>query len=212
MTIGIIGTGKLGIVLAQLAVKANYRVLMAGSDNNRHLALTLSSLVPEASATPRASLIEASDIIILAIPLSKYRTIKPDELTDKLVIDAMNYWWEVDGDKESLLYSSKNSSEQVQSYFKGASIIKALSHVGYHDLYDHADQAGQLNRRAIAIAGDSPDNVAIVAKLIDTLGFDPVKVGDLAAGKILEPGSALFGASLTKKELQHVLNIKSTTQ
>jgi len=212
MTIGIIGTGKLGIVLAQLAVKANYRVLMAGSDNNRHLALTLSSLVPEASATPRDSLIEASDIIILAIPLSKYRTIKPDELTDKLVIDAMNYWWEVDGDKESLLYSSKNSSEQVQSYFKGASIIKALSHVGYHDLYDHADQAGQLNRRAIAIAGDSPDNVAIVAKLIDTLGFDPVKVGDLAAGKILEPGSALFGASLTKKELQHVLNIKSTTQ
>src|SRR3990167_5927256 len=130
MKIGIIGTGKLGIVLAQLAVKANYRVLMAGSDNNRHLALTLSSLVPEASATLRDSLIEASDIIILAIPLSKYRTIQPDELTDKLVIDAMNYWWEVDGDKESLLYSSKNSSEQVQSYFKGASIIKALSHVG----------------------------------------------------------------------------------
>lgn len=210
-TIGIIGPGKLGIVLAQLATKAKYPVLISGSDTDNHLALTLSSLVPEATATTRKKLVQAADIIILAIPLSKYMSIRPDELDGKLVIDAMNYWWEIDGDKDSLLDSRCSSSEQVQTYFKNARVIKALSHVGYHDLYDHANQQSPSDRRAIAIAGGNSDDQQLVAIFIDELGFDPVIIGDLAAGKALEPGSPSFGASISKNELSVILNSKSPT-
>lgn len=210
-TIGIIGPGKLGIVLAQLAVKANYRVLMSGSEKDTHLPLTLSALVPLASAVSRQTLIKSTDIIILAIPLSKYRTIKSDELDDKLVVDAMNYWWEVDGEKNAVMSPHKSSSEQVQDYFKHARIVKALSHVGYHDLFDHASNANSKNRRAIAVAGDNVTDRAMVAHLIDDIGFTPVIVGDLSAGAALEPGNPAFGASLSKDELAAILS-KPTTQ
>lgn len=210
-TIGIIGPGKLGIVLAQLATRAQYPVLISGSTNDKHLSLTLSSLAPEAIATTREKLVQAADIIILAIPLSKYKTIRPNEFDGKLVIDAMNYWWEVDGDKDSLLNPHSSSSEQVQAYFENARVIKALSHVGYHDLYDNANQESRNNRRAIAVAGGNLDDQQLVAMFIDDLGFDPILIGKLAAGKVLEPGSPSFGASLSKDELVMILP-KSATQ
>jgi 8-hydroxy-5-deazaflavin:NADPH oxidoreductase len=202
--IGILGAGKLGIVLAQLALKAGYTVYIAGSGTPDKIALSTKIITPGAQAVTAIDAITKADIVILALPLSKYKQLPVEALAGKLVIDSMNYWWEVDGEMEQLR-TAKSSSEMVQEYLEGARIVKALSHMGYHNLFDDTRPRGAKDRKAIAVAGNNDTDNKTVSMLVNDLGFDPVIIGNLHTGKILEPGHALFGASVNSVDMRGAL-------
>lgn len=204
-TLGIMGAGKLGITLARIARTYDFNVNIAGSGDAKKIALTAEVVAPGTNAMTNQEVAEKSDVIILALPLGKFRTIPKQLLNGKLVIDAMNYWWEVDGNRDDIVLPAQSSSESVQEYLNESRVVKAFNHIGYHDLFDEHKPRGAAGRKAMAIAGDDEESVEQVRTLVDRMGFDPIVIGGLAEGKRLEPGTNVFGVSVVREELARLL-------
>lgn len=160
-------------------------------------------MAPGAAAASAADAARRSDIVILAVPLGRYRTLPAAQLTGKIVIDAMNYWPPTDGVLPE--FDNTPSSPVVAAALPGARLVKAFSHLDYHQLDEDARPAGAADRHAIAIAGDDEQAVQAVADLVDRLGFDPVVTGPLATAARFGPGSDLFGTSASRIDVARLL-------
>jgi predicted dinucleotide-binding enzyme len=97
---------------------------------------------------------------------------------------------------------SQGSSEIVQRRLARSTVVKALNHIGYRELEDERRPPGSPERRALGVAGDDPSVVDVVADVVERIGYDAVRLPSLRAGRVLEPGSPVFGASLRRDEFE----------
>jgi predicted dinucleotide-binding enzyme len=205
-TIAVLGAGHVGPAIARLALDAGHSVAIATSGNPGDLALVTQLLIPGAEPLWAVDAIARADIVVLAMPLHRFRRMDPNALSEKLVIDAMNYWPPTDGrlpppfDDESI-----GTSEAVAERLHDATVVKTLNHVGYHELETYARPSGSTDRRALGVAGDDLDAVNMVSAFVDHLGYDAVPVGPLSGGRVLQPGGPVFGAVLRREDFERAV-------
>jgi hypothetical protein len=119
----------------------------------------------------------------------------------RILVDAMNYWPDTDGEDPELAAADSGSSVVVQAHFPGARVVKSLNQLGYHELDEYPRAPGAPDRIAVAAAGDDRLAVRTVMRLIDRLGFDPVDGGPLAKGKLLQPDGSPYAETLSADAL-----------
>jgi 8-hydroxy-5-deazaflavin:NADPH oxidoreductase len=203
--LGIVGAGKIGTAIARAAVASGYDVAISGSGAAERIELIVDVLAPGAHPVTTDDVVRHADLIVLAVPMHRFRELPRDLFAGKIIVDAMNYWEEVDGVDEQLATAPTGTSIVVQQRFLSSRVVKSLNHLGYFKFEQARRPRGAPGRLAMAAAGDDPFAVAAVMQLIDRLGFDPVDAGSLTAGVALQPGGPVFAISHTHDGLSTLL-------
>jgi predicted dinucleotide-binding enzyme len=202
--LGIVGAGKIGTAVARAAVANGYDVAISGSGAAERIELIVDVLAPGAHAVTTDDVVRHADLIVLAVPMHRLRQLPRDLFAGKIVVDAMNYWEEVDGIDDELATAPTGTSIVVQQRFSSAQVVKSLNHLGYFKFDQGRRPRGAPDRLAMAAAGDDPVALAEVMRLIDRLGFDSVDAGPLTAGLVLQPGGPVFGIAHRYDELSNL--------
>lgn len=200
-TIAVFGAGKVGSVLARLCVEAGYEVRVVGSQRAIGLGNYLDVVAPGSIAVD-ATVGAQADVALIAVPFHRLDDLPWAAFSGRIVVDATNYWPAAHGLLDSVERSTLSTSELLAARNPRMLVVKSLNHLGYHELEEDHCPAGTPLRRAIAVAGDDVRARATVAQLIEDIGFDAVEIGQLAAGRVLEPGHPVFGRELTGDELR----------
>ena len=204
--LGIVGAGRVGTTIARAAIAAGYDVAISGSGTADRIALIVEVLAPGARPASTDEVVRHADLIVLAVPMHRFRELPRDLFAGKILIDAMNYWEEIDGVDQELATAPAGTSVVVQQRFPSARVVKSLNHITYYKFDEGRPPHGAPGRIAMAAAGDDRAAVAAVMQLIDRLGFDAVDAGPLEAGLALEPNGPVFGVSYKADELSELLS------
>jgi len=193
MTIGIIGTGKIGGTLTRRLCKLGHDVKIA----NAHGPESLANLANETGAKPVTveDAVRDRDLIIVTIPEKSIRDLPRGLFAsvpkETVVIDTGNYYPKQRDGKIDEIESGVPESQWVERQL-GHSVVKAFNNIYAQHLADYGRPKGSPDRIALPIAGDDSKAKAIVARLIDELGFDAVDAGNLEESWRQQPGTPVY--------------------
>ena len=207
MNIGILGAGNIGATAAKLFSQAGHHVRIANSRGPKTLEDTALGLGERVHASTPEDAVAFGDIVLIAVPWTHKEDAVPDAgpYDDKIVIDAMNPYTE-DFELEDL--GDRSSSEITKTLVPGARLVKAFNTIHFRRLGTEGKPSGTKGRLAIFIAGDDAAAKAVVAQLIDEIGFDAVDTGSLASGgRKQQPDSAIYMVPLTAGDAEKTLTV-----
>jgi 8-hydroxy-5-deazaflavin:NADPH oxidoreductase len=204
--IAVLGAGHVGPVIARMALDAGFEVAIATSGSPENLELITQVVMPGVEARWAADAVSTADMVVLSIPLHRFPALDPALLAGKLVVDGMNYWAPADGAVPMFQGEDLSSSEIVQRRLSQSTVVKSLNQIAYQDLEDGRRPAGSPDRHAIGVAGDDSNAANLVGEIIDRIGYDPVLLGGLRAGRVLQPGGPVFGAVLTRSDFEKAIH------
>ena len=116
------------------------------------IALIVEVVTPGRPPDHRRQAAEQADIVVLALPLGRHRTSPPTRSRGKLVVDAMNYWWEIDGIRDDLTDPRTSSSEIVQAFLSRSPCGQGVQPHGLPRPRERGGPAATPGRKALAIA------------------------------------------------------------
>lgn len=207
LKIGIIGAGHIGGNAARLFVKAGHEVVISNSRGPQ----TLDELVDELGDNASAGTVEMArdfgDIVFISIPLFRYTELPAEGWDGKVVIDTNNYYPERDGQIAVLDAGTATSSELLERHLPGARIVKAFNTIWFEHLRSKGDMSLPLDdRHVIFMAGDDSDAKAVVARLIEDIGFAAGDAGFLNdGGRLMQPNGPLYNKEFSGAEAQKAI-------
>jgi predicted dinucleotide-binding enzyme len=75
-------------------------------------------------------------------------------------------------------------------------VVKAFNNIRAQHLLELGRPPGTADRIALPVAGDEPAAKAVVMRLVDELGFDPVDAGTIDSSWRQQPGTPVYVADL----------------
>ena len=192
--VGLIGSGRIGGTVAELAVAAGHPVILSNSRGPDTLAELAGQLGPLARAGTGREAAEGGDLVVVTIPLRAFRNVDPGPLADKVVIDTCNYYPQRDGQIPELNSGALTSSELIQRHLAQSALVKVFNNIVYRHLESLSRPAGAPDRSYLPIAGDDPAAKAAVTAFLDSIGYGAVDAGPLAESWRQEPGTPVYGA------------------
>lgn len=187
-TIAIIGaTGKMGSAIAKSLAKANYRLLLMGTEESKLQALHQQIKQVCKDVDWMLCPIEASweaDIIILAVPYVAEKELARQiaaVAAGKIVISVSN---PITPDfTGSLLADHTSAGEELQQLLPHSKVVKAFNNT-------FAANFGQPvfsgNTADCFLAGNDQESLQQTVQLVEAVGFKPIIAGDIRKSRTLE--------------------------
>lgn len=180
MIIGIVGTGRMALGLAEGWLKAGHRVQLGSRQPDSKAGI--SSRLAGVTVGPIEETLLMAEVVVMSIP---FVAVKPfsqqhaSSLRNKLVIDISNPFANLPDNRIS---GPEITAEAIGA---GARVVAAFKANFWETLLEPVDPQTQT-RRDVHYVGDNEADKAIVAVLIEDLGFRPIDCGPLRNARILD--------------------------
>jgi 8-hydroxy-5-deazaflavin:NADPH oxidoreductase len=177
MDVGIVGAGRLGQAMAQVAVRAGRSVAIANSRGADSL-VAVTSILGEGVSAGTVHEAASAGVVVIAVPWDRVpEAVRGLNWNSQVVIDATNDWSAGD-------LQGRTSSELVADLVVGARLVKAANTLSAEVLASDPHEAG--GQRVIFISGDDADAKAVVVALFQDAGFAAIDLGDLPTGGAMQ--------------------------
>jgi predicted dinucleotide-binding enzyme len=189
-SVGIIGAGRIGQVMARTALRAGRRVVIANSRGPE----SLTSIVQELGDGVSAGTVTdaaAADLVVVAVMWPDVpRAVEGLDWEGRIVLDPTN-----DFDPSDL--EGRTSSEVVADLVAPARVVKAANTLGAGVLGSDPQQSG--GQRVIFLSGDDAQAKSEVTALFEDAGFFVLDLGGLReGGRMQQAGAPLAGQNLIR--------------
>ena len=194
MTTAIIGVGNIGSAVARHLVSGGEPVVLAANEESHAEALA-EELGSQARAASVADAIAGADTVVFAVWLDTMKELIAKDariLEDRVVVDPSNpLGFDANGQMTRTLPEGQSSGSIVASLLPAdAHYVKAFGTLAAEALAGNANRTPQ--RAVLFYATDDDTAAATVERLIRAAGFEPLKVGGVAAAVRIEmPGGDL---------------------
>lgn len=183
MKVSIIGTGNMGVGLANTFAAAGHEVVIGARDPAR--AATLAEQVGRgAIGGGLQAATQLADVVVLALPygaVAEALAQMPD-LAGKVLVDISN---PVTADFKGLVVGHTTSAaEEIQKLAPQARVVKGFNTIFAPLLSAQGRKDLPLQ---VFLAGDDDAAKASVAELARSAGFEPVEAGPLSNSRFIEP-------------------------
>src|SRR5436305_1625680 len=189
MRIGVIGPGRIGGNCARQALMAGHEVGLGFARDPAGLEALAGELGPKARAGTPTKAIEATDLVVFAVPWDAIdeALAQAGPLDDRIVIDTTNQYGQT-----AMPPAGQTAAQFNARRMPGARYTKSFNTLTSAFQAEAADRTGD-ERVVQWICGDHAEAKNVVSDLIEAMGYQPVDLGGTADCEVMEaprrPGS-----------------------
>jgi predicted dinucleotide-binding enzyme len=206
MKIGIIGAGNIGGTLTRRLRALGHDVLVANSRGPETLRELAAETGAHAVATEEAT--RGVEVVIVTIPEGRIPELAAELFRgvpdDVVVVDTGNYYPRQRDGLISGIEDGTTESRWVERQL-GRPVVKAFNNIYARHLYERGKPRNAAGRIALPVAGDDARKKAIVMRLVDELGFDPVDAGGIDDSWRQQPGTPAYATDLDAAGVRRAL-------
>lgn len=188
MRIGIIGAGNMGSALGKIWARQGYEVMLSYSRDRTKLN-ALAQSIGVRTGTPGEA-VQFADVILLVVPWGAVQDAitLAGSMAGKTVISCIN---PIKADFSGLeVGTTTSAAEEVAKLTPGASVVEVL--FPFAEILQSESRQFGTEMPTQFYCGDDGEAKAVVAKLINEVGVQPIDAGSLISARYLEPSGMLL--------------------